>query len=164
MVIDLTHMASVEIDAERQVARVGGGSKGHEALARAGECGLVTITGSIGHIGITGFTLSGGYGPLTPGLGLGADNLLAAELVLADGTLHAVSDEKSPELLWALKGGGGNFGVVTSLELRLHRVSEILAGKVLYPWTGAAALVESYGRHMANAGHRLGTLRLPDYV
>jgi len=151
MVIDLIHMASVGVDAERQVARVGGGSKSNEVLTRAGECGLAAIAGAVGQVGITGFTLSGGYGPLTPGLGLGADNLLSAELVLADGTLHTVSEEKSPELLWALKGGGGNFGVVTSLELRLHRVSEILAGKILYPWSGAAVLLESYGRHMAGA-------------
>jgi FAD/FMN-containing dehydrogenase len=151
MVIDLINMAFVDIDAERQIARVGGGSKSNEVLARAGECGLAAITGAVGHVGITGFTLSGGYGPLTPSLGLGVDNLLSAELVLADGTLKTVSEEKSSELLWALKGGGGNFGVVTSLELRLHRVSEILAGKVLYPWSGAAALLENYGQRMESA-------------
>jgi FAD/FMN-containing dehydrogenase len=155
MVIDLIHMETVDVDPERQVARVGGGSKSNDVLARAGECGLAAITGAVGHVGITGFTLSGGYGPLTPGLGLGADNLLSAQLVLADGTIQTVSKEKSPELLWALKGGGGNFGVVTSLELRLHPVQEILAGKILYPWSGAAALLESYGRYMASAPNDL---------
>ena len=80
MVIDLNNMAFVDIDAERQIARVGGGSKSNEVLARAGECGLAAITGAVGHVGITGFTLSGGYGPLTPSLGLGVDNLLSAEL------------------------------------------------------------------------------------
>src|SRR5258706_9740140 len=115
MVVDLSNMVSVDIDAERQIARVGGGSKSNEVLARAGECGLAAINRPGGQDGITRLTLSGGYGPLTPSLGLGGDNLLSAELVLADGTLQAVSQEKSSELLRALKGEEVSFGVVGAL-------------------------------------------------
>jgi hypothetical protein len=111
----------------------------------------VPVTGAIGGVGFAGFTLGGGYGPLTPGLGLGLDTLLAAELVLASGAIVRCDAKLEPDLFWAIRGGGGNFGVVTSITVRLHPLSEVRAGKALYPWTGAAETIVAWGERMAEA-------------
>jgi FAD/FMN-containing dehydrogenase len=151
LVVDMVNIASVAIAPEGNAATVGAGAKSREVLLRAGESGLAAVAGAVGSVGIAAFTLSGGYGPLTPGLGLAVDNLLSVEIVLADGSIRRADEKEAPELLWALRGGGGNFGIVTSLDLRLHPVTEVLAGRVLYPWTGAVDLLESFGRHMSEA-------------
>jgi hypothetical protein len=155
IVIDLARFAHVEIDSEQRVAHAGGGARCNEVLLQASRSGLTAVAGAVGTLGMAGFTMSGGYGPLTPSLGLGVDNLLSAEIVLADGTLIRASEEESPELLWALRGGGGNFGIVTSLDLRLHRVTEVLAGRAIYPWNTAVELLGEYGQQMASAPDNL---------
>ncbi len=150
-IIDLTGMAQVEVDPAARTARVGGGATGAQVMAACSAHGLAPVTGSIGGVGFAGFTLGGGYGPLTPGLGLGLDTLLAAELVLADGAVVRIDAHTEPDLFWAIRGGGGNFGIVTSLTVRLHPVSEVRAGKALYPWQGAAETIAAWGERMADA-------------
>lgn len=98
--------------------------------------GLTAVTGTVGAVGMTGLTLGGGYRPLLGRYGLALDNLLGAEVVLADGRAVTATQQEEPELYWALRGGG-NFGVVTSLSLRLHPVPEVVAGLIVYPWSDA---------------------------
>jgi FAD/FMN-containing dehydrogenase len=137
LTLDLRPMHSVQVDPEARLAEVGGGASANDLLAAAGEHGLVAATGTIGTVGVAGLTLGGGYGPLAGRAGLAADNLLAAELVTADGTIVRTDDRRDPDLLWALRGGGGNFGVVTSMTVRLHAVPAVVTGLVLYPWKQA---------------------------
>ncbi|HEX8894288.1 MAG TPA: FAD-dependent oxidoreductase, partial [Terriglobales bacterium] len=147
LVVDLAELSEVELSVEADVARVGGGARGKELLQQADRAGVSAVAGANGLVGICAFSMSGGYGPLTPGLGLGADNILSAEVVLADGSIQAVSAEHSPDLLWALRGGGGNFGVVTSLNIRTHRVAEVFAGKALFSWKDGWNILEGFGKH-----------------
>jgi FAD/FMN-containing dehydrogenase len=147
LVVDLAELSEVELSVEADVARVGGGARGKELLQQADRAGVAAVAGANGLVGISAFSMSGGYGPLTPGLGLGADNIISAEVVLADGSIQPVSAEHSPDLLWALRGGGGNFGVVTSLNIRTHRLAEVFAGKVLFPWKDRWNILEGFGKH-----------------
>jgi FAD/FMN-containing dehydrogenase len=128
-------MRDVRIDPEGGRAQVGGGATANDVLAAAAPFGLVAATGTVGSVGIVGLTIGGGYGPLGGRIGLAADNLLGAEVVLADGSLVQADAENEPDLFWALRGGGGNFGVVTSVRLRLHAVPSVVTGVVMYPWT-----------------------------
>jgi FAD/FMN-containing dehydrogenase len=122
LVIDLSRMRQIEVDAQSQVARVAGGATMGDLARAAAPYGLAAATGTVNPVGVAGFTLAGGYGPLLGKCGLGLDNLLGAEVVLADGRLVATDANQQPDLFWALRGGGGNFGVVTSLRVRLHCV------------------------------------------
>src|SRR6202034_388542 len=99
---------------------------------------ISAATGSVGGVGMGGLTLGWGYGPLISRYGLVLDNLVSAEVVLADGRCVTATPSREPELYWALRGGGGNFGVVTSLSVQLHPVADVLAGMILYPWQQAA--------------------------
>src|SRR5262249_60401443 len=99
----------------------------------------VTATGST--VGLTGLTLGGGYGPLIGRAGLALDNLLAAEVVLANGRVVVANDDDEEELFWALRGGGGNFGVVTAMRHRLHNVPNVLSGMLVYPFSEAGAVL-----------------------
>lgn len=132
LTLDLRPMRHVTVDPETRVATVGGGATSADVAAAAQRAGLVAVTGTAGSVGMAGLTLGGGYGPLSGRFGLAADNLLSADVVLADGTLVTADDEQHPDLLWALRGGGGNFGVVTTMRIRLHPVPGILAGMVMY--------------------------------
>jgi FAD/FMN-containing dehydrogenase len=134
LTLDLTPMRSVRVDPVRGRAVVGGGASANDVLAAADAHGLVAVTGTIGAVGMVGLTLGGGYGPLSGRFGLAADNLLGAEVVLADSSVVRADAEHEPDLFWALRGGGGNFGVVTSAEIRLHAVDGVVTGMVLYPW------------------------------
>jgi FAD/FMN-containing dehydrogenase len=147
LVVDLAELSEVELSVEADVAHVGGGAKGKELLQQADRAGVAAVAGANGFVGICAFSMSGGYGPLTPGLGLGADNIISAEVVLADGSIQPVSAEHSPDLLWALRGGGGNFGIVTSLNIRTHRVAEVFAGKALFSWKDGWNILEGFGKH-----------------
>ena len=124
--------------------------------AAAGLHGLVAALGNCGEVGMTGLTLGGGYGPLNGRLGLAADNLLGAELVLADGRCVTTGPEEEPELFWALRGGGGNFGVVTSMRVQLHEARHLLAGSIVYPWTEAEAVVRCYAAFAETMPDELG--------
>jgi hypothetical protein len=142
LTIDLSPMRQVTVDPATAVATVAGGATSADVAAAAQRSGLVAITGTAGAVGMAGLTMGGGYGPFSGRFGIAADNLLSADVVLADGTLVTADQEHHPELLWALRGGGGNFGVVTSMRVQLHTVPAILAGMILFPLDVLPALEE----------------------
>jgi FAD/FMN-containing dehydrogenase len=152
LVIDVRPMASVEIDVVRRTARVGGGATWAQ-LDRATQAhGLATTGGRVSTTGVAGLTLGGGSGWLERKHGLACDNLVGAELVTADGEVVRASAGENPDLLWALRGGGGNFGVVTELELQLHPVGpEVLAGLTLYSPEHAAGVMRLWRDLMRGA-------------
>jgi FAD/FMN-containing dehydrogenase len=112
--------------------------------------------GNCGTVGMAGLTLGGGYGPLCGTCGLAADNLLGAEMVLADGRRVTTGPDAEPDLFWALRGGGGNFGVATSLRIRLHPARDLLAGSIIYNWNEAGAVLRRYAAFAATAPDELG--------
>jgi hypothetical protein len=158
VVIDLSQMRRVDVDSKASVATIQGGAKAEDLISAAAPHGLVAATGNCGTVGMAGLTLGGGYGPLTPRCGLALDNLLGAEVVLANGQLVNCDTHKNPDLFWALRGGGGNFGVVTSLRVRLHPVRGMLAGMILFPWSEADSIFSGYTRVVAEAPNELGGL------
>jgi FAD/FMN-containing dehydrogenase len=135
IVLDLGALRGLEIDAAAGSAWAGTGLTAGEYTTAAGAHGLATGFGDMGSVGIGGITLSGGVGFLLRKHGLTIDHLLAAEVVTADGELLQVDAERHPDLFWALRGGGGNFGVVTRLQLRLHEVGTVLGGMLFLPAT-----------------------------
>jgi FAD/FMN-containing dehydrogenase len=166
LVIDLSSMRQVQVDAQARIATVAGGATASDVIAAAAPHELSAVTGTVGGVGMTGLTLGGGYGPLNGRFGLALDSLLGAEVVLADGRLVTVDASHEPELYWALRGGGGNFGVVTSLRVRLHPVPRLLAGLIMYPWPEAAAVLNRLRSVLAAAPDELtvqsGVLSGPD--
>jgi FAD/FMN-containing dehydrogenase len=156
LVIDLSQMNAIEVDAGARVARVGGGALLKDVLEATHQHGLTVPVGIIGTTGVGGLTLGGGMGHLTRALGLTIDNLLAATVVLADGTVVQTDSEREPELFWALRGGGGNFGVVTSFSFRCHSVTTVLAGPVLYDLEDTAELLAWYRDFLPAAPDELG--------
>jgi FAD binding domain len=138
LVIDMSLLRRVVVDQESRTAIALGGATAGDLIAAAAPHRLAAAVGTTGEVGLAGLTLGGGYGPLNGRFGLALDNLLSAEVVLADGQRVTTDCTHEPELFWALRGGGGNFGVVTSLSVRLHPVDDVLAGLILYPWSQAA--------------------------
>jgi FAD/FMN-containing dehydrogenase len=138
IVIDLSALRSFELDAAGRTAWAGAGLTAGAFTVAAGRHGLATGFGDTGSVGIGGITLAGGIGFLLRKHGLTIDNLLAAEIVTADGRLRRVDAETEPELFWALRGGGGNFGVVTRLKYRLHPVDTVFGGLLVLPATPEA--------------------------
>ncbi len=126
LMIDLTPMKTVSVDPDARRAKCGGGTTWGELDAATQEHGLAVPGGFISRTGVAGLTLGGGFGWLSRLAGLSADNLVGAEVVTADGTVLHASETDNPDLLWALRGGGGNFGVVTEFEFQLHPVGPIL--------------------------------------
>jgi FAD/FMN-containing dehydrogenase len=137
VVLDLSLLKHIEIDADARVARVGGGCTWGEVDRATNEHGLATPSGIISTTGVGGLTLGGGLGHLTRRFGLAIDNLLAAEMVLASGEEVRASTDEHPDLFWAIRGGGGNFGVVTTFEFRLHEVNTVVGGPTI--WTREVA-------------------------
>ncbi|WP_174188425.1 FAD-binding oxidoreductase [Nocardia barduliensis] len=133
LTLDLSGMWQVDIDPDARVARIGGGTTSADLVSAAQAHGLVAVTGTSGSVGMAGLSLGGGYGPLSGRFGLAVDNVLAVDIVLADGSLVTADAEHEPELFWAVRGGGGNFGVVTSMRIRLHAVPALLSGMLVYP-------------------------------
>nr|BFF21228.1 FAD-binding oxidoreductase [Promicromonospora thailandica] len=132
LVLDLRLLDGVEIDAAAGVGRAQGGALAGPYTAAAGEHGLATGFGDTGSVGVAGITLGGGIGYLSRRYGLTVDNLLGAEVVLADGRVVRADADENPDLYWALRGGGGNFGVVTRLDLRLHEVGTVTGGMMMW--------------------------------
>jgi FAD/FMN-containing dehydrogenase len=133
LVIDLSEMTGIRVDPDSQTARVEPGCTWGDVDHATHAFGLATPSGIISTTGVSGLTLGGGHGYLTRKFGLTIDNLLSADVVLADGRLVRASEDVNPDLFWALRGGGGNFGVVTSFEYQLHPVETVVAGPML--WT-----------------------------
>jgi FAD/FMN-containing dehydrogenase len=142
IVIDLSGMNSVVIDPAAHTARISGGARASDVVKAADPLGLAPVTGSVGAVGMAGLTLGGGYGPLIGRFGLALDNLLAAEVVLADGRVVLARDDSENELFWALRGGGGNFGVVTAMHHRPHDVPDVRSGMLIYPFAQAKGVLE----------------------
>jgi FAD/FMN-containing dehydrogenase len=166
LVIDLSEMKRVEVDPKASVARIQGGATGVDVIAAAAPHGLVPATGNCGDVGMVGLTTGGGYGPLTSRYGLALDNLLGAEVVLADGRLVCCDELADADLFWAVRGGGGNFGVVTSMCIRLHPIRQVLAGMILFPWSEAESVLRGYSEIIAGAPDELsvfgGVVSTPD--
>jgi FAD/FMN-containing dehydrogenase len=145
LMIDLSPMNAVGVDAPSRTARVQPGATLAAFDAAAQAHGLATPLGINSTTGVAGLTLGGGFGWLTRKHGLTIDNLLSAEVVTADGEIRTASDRENPDLFWALRGGGGNFGVVTSFEFRLHPVGpEVYAGLVVHPFSATRELMRHY--------------------
>jgi FAD/FMN-containing dehydrogenase/predicted ester cyclase len=156
LVIDLSPMKSVRVDPQRRVARVGGGARLAEVDHETQAFGLATPLGLMSVTGVSGLTLHGGVGLLMRKYGLSSDNLAAADVVTADGRLLTVDENRHADLLWALRGGGGNFGVVTSLEFRLHPVGpEVWMAIVMYPLEKAQKVLGFFRDFMAQAPDEL---------
>jgi len=156
LMIDLSAMRAVAIDTSARTARVGPGALLADFDRAAQAHGLATPLGINSTTGVAGLTLGGGFGWLTRRYGMTADNLVGATVVTADGALHAVSADVEPDLFWALRGGGGNFGVVTSFEFKLHAVGpEVYAGLVVYPFTQARQVLRAWRDFTAKAPDEL---------
>jgi FAD/FMN-containing dehydrogenase len=156
LVIDLSLMDHVQID--DQIATVSGGATAAKVIAAATARNLFAVTGWHGLPGMTGTTTVGGYGPLIASHGLALDSLIGAKLVNADGQCLTVDKDQNPDLLWALKGGGGNFGVVTSMKLRLHPARQVLGGMILFPWEGVEAVLGRYAKAIRSASGNLSVV------
>ena len=153
LMIDLSSMKGIHVDPRRRTVRAEPGLTWREFNRAAAVHGLATTGGVVSSTGIAGLTLGGGIGWLMGRYGLTVDNLISAEIVTANGDVLNASDDEHADLFWALRGGGGNFGVVTSFEYRAHPVRQVVAGPVLYPLSDARA---------ALAFHREFTATAPD--
>ena len=137
VVIDLTGMRSVILDSDRRAVTAGGGALVSDITAITDAHGVAVVAGSVGSVGMTGLTLGGGYGPLIGRFGLALDNVLDMQIVLADGRIEFASAERNEELFWALRGGGGNFGVVTAMRHLLHELPGVHSGMPVFPFSEA---------------------------
>jgi FAD/FMN-containing dehydrogenase len=159
IVIDLSEMRGVRVDPVARRAVVQGGCVWRDVDVETQLHGLATTGGLISTTGVAGFTLGGGIGWLMRRYGLACDNLVAAEVVTADGEVVRASGEENPELLWALRGGGGNFGVVTTFEFALHQVGPMIAGgAVFYPGDAAEAVLRGWREWLPSAPDELTTV------
>lgn len=146
LMIDLSSMNTVTVDPDARTAAAGGGALLNGLDTAALQHGLVTTAGVVSHTGVGGFTLGGGFGRLNRKFGLAIDNLVSAEIVTADGQVRRVSEEQEPDLFWAIRGGGGNFGVVTTFEYRLHPFDRnVLSGGIVWPIDQAREVLDFYG-------------------
>ncbi|MBO0936054.1 FAD-binding oxidoreductase [Fibrella sp. HMF5335] len=151
VVIDLSGMKRIDVDAQKQTVRVEGGCLLRELDAKTHEYGLTVPTGINGTTGVGGLTLGGGLGYLTRQCGLTIDNLLEATVVLADGRVVNASATEHEDLFWAIRGGGGNFGVVTSFLFRAHPIGTVVAGPMLYELADAKAIMQWYRTYISDA-------------
>jgi FAD/FMN-containing dehydrogenase len=159
IVIDLSAMRAVRVDAAGRRAWVQGGALWGDVDHETQAHGLATTGGIVSHTGVAGLTLGGGVGWLMRKHGLTVDNLLAADVVTANGERLRASDDEHPDLFWALRGGGGNFGVVTSFEFRLHPVGPVvLAGPILWDASDAREVLRFYREFLRDAPDELGTV------
>jgi FAD/FMN-containing dehydrogenase len=158
LLIDLSLMKGVSVDRERRTARANAGVLWGEFDNETQASGLATPGGRVTGTGIGGFTLGGGYGWLSPKHGLACDNLISADVVTADGRLLTASESENEDLLWGLRGGGGNFGVVTSYEFRLHPVGPtIVGGMLIHPLERAGDVLRAYRDYVDDGPDELAT-------
>jgi FAD/FMN-containing dehydrogenase len=152
MLIDLAPMNGVEVDADRRMAKVGGGALWSDLDGATQEHGLAVPGGVVSDTGVAGLTLGGGYGWLRRKHGLSCDSLIEAELVTADGSVVKASAGENPDLFWAIRGGGGNFGIVTSFTFELHEVGpEVAFAATLYPLEDAGEIMRGWRDYVESA-------------
>jgi FAD/FMN-containing dehydrogenase len=158
LVIDVSPIKSLKIDPVRRRVRAGAGLVAQELVSAASQHGLAPVLGECPTVGISGLTLGGGLGWLSGMYGAACDNLLSADLVAADGRPLVASTTHNPDLFWAIRGGGGNFGIATAFEYRLHPVSEVLAGGIKFGFPNAREVLRAYRDFMASAPDELQAL------
>jgi FAD/FMN-containing dehydrogenase len=152
IVIDLRHLADIEVvDDERHLVRVGGGATWGEVAAALAPHRLAISAGDTKSVGVGGLTLTGGIGWKVRKYGLALDNVVAADVVLADGTAVRASAREHPDLFWAIRGGGGNFGIVTSFVFAAHPTTDVHFGTIRFPATDAAAVLQGWADHLRTA-------------
>src|SRR4051812_39872817 len=147
LLIDTSRMRSVLVDPDRRTARVGPGATWGDVIEAAEPFGLAPVAGTSATVGVAGFTFGGGHGFLSRKYGLAADNLLRAELVTADGERLTARADRRSELFWALRGAGGNFGVATALEVRLHPVRSVFGGSASFDRGLAPHLLQRFAEY-----------------
>src|SRR5439155_21593239 len=155
LVVDLSLMRTVRVDASRKIATAEGGATWRDFDQATQAHGLSSTGGIVSETGIGGLTLGGGFGILMRKHGLACDNLLEIEIVTADGQILTASADQNPDLFWAVRGGGGNFGVVTSFTYRLHPVAKILRGPLIHPIDRAGTVLSYYQKFMEGAPDEL---------
>ena len=156
LVVDLGRMRSVRVDPTLKTAWAEGGCTWGDFNHATHAFGLATTGGIISTTGIAGLTLGGGIGYLTRGAGLSLDNLVSADVVLADGSFVTASEKNHPDLFWALRGGGGNFGVVTSFQYKLQPIKDIVGGVMFFEVEDAPKVMRAYNKYITNAPRDLG--------
>src|ERR1700737_199876 len=144
VVIDMRPMRTVRVDPRSKTARADAGATWGDLNHATHAFGLATTGGIISTTGVTGLTLGGGIGYLSRGCGLSVDNLVSVDVVTAEGKFVTASEHQNEDLFWGLRGGGGNFGVVTSLEYRLHEVDQVFAGPIFYNLEDMGALLQMF--------------------
>jgi FAD/FMN-containing dehydrogenase len=156
VVIDLRALADVEvIDGEHHLVRIGGGATWGEVAAALAPHRLAISSGDTKGVGVGGLTLTGGIGWKVRKYGLALDNVVAAEVVTAHGEVVRASAEEHPDLFWAIRGGGGNFGVVTSFEFQAHRTTDVFFGKLSFPASEAYGVLQGWADHLRSAPEEL---------
>jgi FAD/FMN-containing dehydrogenase len=156
VVIDLSGMRGVRVDPVNRTARAEGGATWGDFNAATHAFGLATTGGIVSTTGVSGLTLGGGIGYLSRACGLSCDNLVSADVVTADGRFLVASEQEHPDLFWALRGGGGNFGVVTSFEFRLHPIKDIYGGPIFFELRDGGDVLRFYREFIADAPEELG--------
>lgn len=160
LVLDLSRIVDVRIDAAGRIARIGPGVAAGSLQREAQGFGLFLPVGTVSTVGIAGLALGGGQGWFTSKYGLTCDNLVSAEVVTADGSLVRTAEDENADLLWALRGGGGNFGVVASSEYRLHALSEVTAGTIAFPPEAATDALRHWRDRIVEAPDELGSMAI----
>jgi len=155
LVIDLSNIKYVRVNKKDSTVRVGGGNLWGEVDHVTHSYGLAVPAGIISTTGVGGLTLGGGVGHMSRKFGLTIDNLLEADMVLADGSLVTVNENEFPDLFWAIRGGGGNFGVVTSFKFQAHPLSTVIGGPTLWPIEQTEEIMEWYDKFINNASEDL---------
>ncbi len=155
LMIDLSPMKGIHVDPAAKTVRAQGGTLWNEFNRETAHHGLATTGGAISTTGVAGLTLGGGLGWLMAKHGLAADNLIGVELVISDGTVQNVTEESDPDLMWALRGGGGNFGIAASLQFELHSLTMVTGGLIAHPLEAAGDMLRFYRDAVASASDDL---------
>jgi FAD/FMN-containing dehydrogenase len=159
VVIDLGHLAAVEVlDAGRHLVRIAGGATWGQVTAALDPHGLAISSGDTRSVGVGGLTLGGGIGWKVRKHGLTLDSLVAADLVLADGSVVRADADEQPELFWAIRGGGGNFGIVTAFEFLAHPTTDVFHGRITFPAAEAATVLRGWADHLHTAPEELTSI------
>jgi FAD/FMN-containing dehydrogenase len=158
VVIDLSNLAEVEVlDKERGLVRIGGGATWGQVAAALAPYGLAISSGDTNSVGVGGLTLSGGIGWKVRKYGLALDNLVAVDVIVASGAVISASATENPDLFWAIRGGGGNLGIVTAFEFTAHQTTDVFAGRIAFPAAEAAAVLQGWASYLRTASEDLSS-------